>query len=146
MGTFTRGRLAVIPAILLGLVTACGSDETAAPPDHTPVTYNLIINEVPGTEPYAIAAGETSHIRIKFFNAAGEDLDEVEAEHFAGLTFNPGALATVERTTGTHYQFDVTTGSTPASGVLVVSFGHDEGADEVSFDPAAVNVTGGGQN
>jgi hypothetical protein len=146
VSTFTRGRLAVIPAILLGLVTACGSDETAAPPDHTPVTYNLIINNIPVTEPYTLPAGQTVPVRIKFFNAAGEDLDDVEAEHFGALTFNPTSLATVQRLTGTHYQFDVTAGSVPGSGVLIVSFGHGEDADEVSFDPATVNVTGGGQN
>jgi hypothetical protein len=30
-----------------------------------------------------------------FFNAASEDLDAVEGEHFAGLTFTPASLATV---------------------------------------------------
>jgi hypothetical protein len=48
--------------------------------------------------------------------------------------------------TGTHYQFNVTAGSVPGSGVLIVSFGHGEDADEVSFDPATVSVAGGGQN
>jgi hypothetical protein len=34
-------------------------------------------------------------VRIRFFNAASEDLDAVEGEHFAGLTFTPASLATV---------------------------------------------------
>ena len=146
MSTSACRRLAALSVVVLGLVAGCGSDETAPAPDHTPTSYNLIINNVPVTEPYSLAAGQTSHIRIKFFNAAGEDLDAIEAEHFGGLTFNPGSLATVQRTTGFHYQFDVTASTVPGSGVLLVGFGHSEDADEVSFDPAAVNVVGGGQN
>jgi hypothetical protein len=38
-----------------------------------------------------------------------------------------------------HYQFDVT-GGTSGSGTVQVSFGHDEQADETSFDPVAATV------
>jgi hypothetical protein len=136
-------RLSVGPALLVLMGTGCGSDEQAAPPDHTPTTYNLEIEGVPVTEPYSIPTGQTVRVRIKFFNEAGEDLDDVEAEHFAGLSFSPSDLVTVERVSDRHYQFDVT-GGTPAGGTLRVGFGHDEAADETVFDPAQVNVTGGG--
>jgi hypothetical protein len=38
-----------------------------------------------------------------------------------------------------NYQFDVTAGPGEA-GTVQVSFGHDEAADEHSFDPVAVTV------
>jgi hypothetical protein len=143
----TRALLAVLPlAMAGGLLFACGSDETAAPPDHTPTTYSLIINGVPQEAPYSIQASHQVVVQIKFFNAAGEDLDAVEAEHFGGLSLNPTSLGTVTPLTDHHYQFNLTTSATPGSGTLTVSFGHDEAADEVTFDPAPFTVTGGGQN
>ena len=69
-------------------------------------------------------------------NAAGEDLDDVEAEHFGGLTFSPASLATVARVADHHFQFDVT-GGTPGTGTVQVSYGHDEAADEITFDAGA---------
>src|SRR3954466_5592889 len=91
----------------LFLAAACGSDETAPVEDHTPASYNLIVNDVPQTTPYVLTAGQTSRIQIKFFNAAGDDLDNVEAEHFGRLTFSPTSLATSTRPSSGHFQFDV---------------------------------------
>jgi hypothetical protein len=143
----TRTLLAALPlAMAGGLLSACGSDETAAPPDHTPTTYSLIINSVPKEAPYSVQASHQVVVQIKFFNAAGEDLDAVEAEHFGGLSLNPTDLGTVTRVTDHHYQFNVITSATPGSGTLTVSFGHDEAADEVAFDPAPISITGAGQN
>jgi hypothetical protein len=99
------------------------------------------VNDNPVTAPYTFAAGVTLRVRVKFFNAAQEDLDDVEAGHFGGLSFNPASLATAVRLADHHYQFDVT-GGTAGSGTLQVSFGHDEMADEHTFDPVAVTVTG----
>ena len=39
----------------------------------------------------------------------------------------------------THYRFDVT-GNITGGGTLQVSYGHDEQADETSFDPVPVTV------
>src|SRR4051794_41433219 len=73
----------------LFLAAACGSDETAPVEDHTPASYNLIVNDVPQTSPYVLTAGETSRIQIKIFNAAGDDLHKIEAEHLCGPALNP---------------------------------------------------------
>ena len=143
----TRTLVAALPlAMAGGLLSACGSDQTAPPPDHTPTSYNLIINSVPKAAPYSVQASHQVVVQIKFFNAEGEDLDAVEAEHFGGLSLNPTDLGTVTRVTDHHYQFNVITSATPGSGTLTVRFGHDESADEVAFDPAPISITGAGQN
>jgi hypothetical protein len=133
-------RLFAVAAV--GLVAACGGDETQPAGEHTPATYNLIVNDVPQTEPYVLTAGQSSRVQIKFFTARGEDLDEVEAEHFGGLSFNPSSLAIVTRLADHHYQFDVTPEAV-GGGTLQVGFGHDDAANEKVFPPAAVNVMGG---
>ena len=133
--------LSLVGALLLA--AACGSDETAPAEDHTPATYNLIIDDVPQTAPYVLTADQTSRVQIKFFNAAGEDLDDVEAEHFGGLSFSPITLATATRLADRHFQFDVTA-SHVGSGTLQVGYGHDDAADEKIFDPVALTVTSSG--
>jgi hypothetical protein len=134
--------------VLLALATGCGggSDSTAPAADHTPTTYSLIVNGIPKTAPYTLTTKQQVTVQIKFFNAAGEDLDAVEAEHFGGLTLNPDGLGTVTRVTDHHYQFIVVASPTPVSGTLTVRFGHDESANEVSFDPAPLGVIVAGQN
>ena len=136
--------MGVAPFVILA--AACGSDETAPPADdHTPVSYTVLINDTPAIAPYTFTTGETVRVRLKFLNAAAEDLDAVEDTHFAGLTFNPPSLATVTRVTDQHYQFDVSAAAA-ASGTLQVGFGHDELADETTFQSADVVVdpAGGG--
>jgi hypothetical protein len=132
----------LLPLVVLAPVAAACSD-TEAPPahDHTPVSYTIQVNDLPVTEPYTFASGQTVRVRIKFFNAAQEDLDEVESSHFAGLTIEPPSLATAVRVAGHNYQFDVTGGSS-GTGTLQVGYGHSEQADEHTFDPVAVTVTG----
>jgi hypothetical protein len=132
-------------AALAGMLAACSDDETPplSPEDHTPRSYSILVNEVPATEPYTFSSGQTDRVRIKFFNAAQEDLDDVESGHFAGLTFDPASLATAVRVADHNYQFDVTGGSA-GTGTLQVGYGHDEQADEHTFDPVAVTVTGDG--
>jgi hypothetical protein len=145
----TRKPAVIFLFVLLALAAACGGggDATApAPPDNTPTTYSLIVDGIPKTAPYSLATKQQVTVRIKFFNAGGEDLDAVEAEHFGGLTLNPASLGTVTRVTDHHYQFLVASSPTPVSGTLTVSFGHDEPADEVSFDPAPLEVVLAGQN
>lgn len=131
-----------MPATLsLALVAGCGDTEAPSLTDHTPVTYNLLVNNVAVTAPYTFTAGQTARVRIRVFNAEQQDLDPAEGEHFGGLTFSPASLATVARVAGHNYQFDVT-GGTAGTGTLQISYGHEELADEVTFDPAAVTVTG----
>ena len=99
------------------------------------------MNDIEVQTPYTFTAGEAVRVRIKFFNAAQTDLHDIEAEHFGKVVFEPASLATVASVSGHHYQFDIT-GSTAGTGTLLVSYGHDEAADEVTFDPEAVVVTG----
>jgi hypothetical protein len=144
--TLTRRALGLPLTLVTVLAAACGSEETQAADDHTPTTYNVVINEISATAPYNFTVGQTVRVRLKLFNVAGEDLDAVEAEHFAAISFDPSDLVTVARAPGHNYQFDVT-GNTAGSGTMLVTYGHDEQADEVTLDPAEVNVAGtGGPN
>ena len=143
MTTFTRPIFPAISLTLLAAAAACGGDQTAPVEDHTPTRYNVLFNEIAATSPYSFVVGQTVRLRLKLFNAAGEDLDHVEAEHFANLTFNPTDLVTVARVPGHNFQFDVT-GATAGTGTLVVSFGHDSLADETSFPSQPVNVDAAG--
>jgi hypothetical protein len=130
-------RLAACAA--LPLAVACGGDEKQAPEDHTPVSYTMVVAGTETVPPLTLTEGQTVRVRLKFFNAAHEDLDDVESAHFGGLVFEPAALATVARVSDHHYQFDVT-GGTPGTGTMQVSYGHDEEADEHTFDPVAATV------
>jgi hypothetical protein len=130
-------RLAACAA--LPLAVACGGDETQATEDHTPVSYTILVDGTEPSLPLTLTAGQTVRVRLKFFNAADEDLDDVEASHFGGLTFDPASLVTVARVTDHNYQFDVT-GGTPGTGTVQVSYGHDEAADEHTFEPVAATV------
>jgi hypothetical protein len=141
-----RSLLILVPAAIAAIGTACGGgDELQSNEDHTPVSYSVLIDDLPVSVPYTFVAGETARVRIKFFNAAGEDLDSEEAGHFARLTFDPVTLATAVRLDDHHYQFNVT-GGTAGTGTVQVGYGHDDFADETVFDPVPVSVTtsGGG--
>ncbi|MEA2725208.1 MAG: hypothetical protein QOH59_2979 [Gemmatimonadales bacterium] len=140
MKTIARTVVWFLPATLgLSLGAGCGSTEAPTLTDHAAVTYDLMVNGTPVTAPYAFIAGQTVRVRIRFFNAEQQDLDAVEGEHFGGLTFDPASLATVARVVGHNFQFDVT-GGTPGTGTLQVGYGHDDLADEVTFDPEAATV------
>jgi hypothetical protein len=131
-------RFAVCAA--LTLFAACGSDETQATDDHTPVSFTVLVDDVPASSPLTLPSGQTVRVRLKFVNAAGEDLDDVEGSHFAGLTFSPTSLATAVRVTDHNFQFDVT-GGTPGTGTVQVGYGHDAQADEHTFPAAPMTVT-----
>jgi hypothetical protein len=127
-------RLAACTA--LPLAVACDSNETQPNEDHTPVTYTIFVDGVETAPPLTLAGGQTVRVRLTFFNAADEDLDDVESSHSGGLAFEPASLAAVAPVTGHNYQFDVT-GGTPGSGTVQVGYGHDEDADEHTFEPVA---------
>ena len=130
-----------LAAFGIATVAACGTTEAPPLTDHAAATYNLLVNDLEVSAAYTFTAGQTVRVRIKFFNAGQQDLDPVEGTHFGGLTFSPPSLATVTRVAGHNFQFDVT-GGTAGTGTLQVGYGHDELADEVTFDPATVNVAG----
>ncbi len=131
----TRTALLFASLALVG----CGSSEDPAD-DHDPTRFTVLLNGVQASAPYTFAAGTTTHVQLKFYNAADEDLDDVESEHFASIAFSPSTLATVTAVAAHHYQFDVT-GGTAGSGTMTIGFGHDAQADEHSFDNISVTVT-----
>jgi hypothetical protein len=143
----TRNPAVIFLFVLLALAAACGGSDAPAPAaDHTPTSYHVLFNEIPASPPYTFTVGQKVRVRLKLFNAAGDDLDPVEAEHFAGLSFSPAGLVTVTRVAGHTYQFDVT-GVNAGAGTLQVGFGHDEQAKETTFPTADVNVVSrGGPN
>jgi hypothetical protein len=134
--TYFKTGLLVMTAFL---ATACGDNEAPPAEDHRPESYSILVNDVLASPPYIFTSGETVRVRIKFFNAAREDLDEVEDSHYGGLRFEPGSRATVARVADHNYQFDVT-GASAGTGTLQVSYGHDAAADEYTFPEEAVTI------
>jgi hypothetical protein len=132
-------------AVSVALLAGCGGDETQPSDDHTPASYSISVNGTAVSAPYTFSAGEQVLVRIQFLNAAGENLDDVESSHFAGLTFQPTSLATAVLRADHHFQFDVT-GNAEGSGTLTVRFGHSAAADEKSFPAAAATVSGSPPN
>jgi hypothetical protein len=130
-----------LPALLLtGVLAACSNNESpSGTEDHTPTRYTVLVNGTEAQPPFALVEGQAVTVQLKFFNAADEDLDVVEGEHFGGLTFSPANLATVTRDPDHNYRFTVT-GETQGAGTVQVSFGHDEMADETTFTPVPVTV------
>jgi hypothetical protein len=132
-------KVSLLPAAVLALAVGCGGDETAATEDHVPVEYIVFVDGTEVTAPYNLVVGETARVQIQFFNEAGDNLDDVEDSHFAGLTFDPPSIATVTRVPDHNYQFDVT-GNTVGAALVTISYGHEENADEIILDDVPVNV------
>ena len=126
------------------LAPACSDNEAPPAEDHVPESYGILIDDVLASPPYVFTSGQTVRVQLKFFNAAQEDLDEVEDTHYAGLTFDPSSRATVVRVADHNYQFDVT-GANAGTGTLQVSYGHSAAADEHIFpeEPVTVNPNQG---
>jgi hypothetical protein len=130
-----------VPAFVLGgVLAACSGDESpAGTEDHTPATYSVLVNGTEMQPPLTFGAGQTATVQLKFFNAEDEDLDIIEDTHFGGLSFDPATLATATPDQTHNYRFTVT-GGTPGTGTVQVSHGHDQAADETTFDPVPVTV------
>lgn len=130
-----------VPGLLLAvIIPGCGGDETpSGTEDHTPVRYSVLVNGTETQPPFTFTQAQSVTVQLKFFNAEDEDLDIVEDEHFTRLSFVPLTLALAARDPDHHYRFTVT-GNITGNGTLQVSYGHDEQADETSFDPVPVTV------
>jgi hypothetical protein len=138
--TLHRALLGLSAATAVIFLHACGSDEPSGTgDDHTPVSYTVLVDSNEAHAPFTLESGQTYRVQLKFVNAGGDDLDDIEGEHFAGLVFNPASLASATRDTDHHYRFSMT-GGTVGTGTVQVSFGHDEAADETSFDPVALTI------
>ena len=81
---------------------------------------------------------------LVFERLEGRCLDELIAEHFTSLTFDPGTFATVTSVTDAKFQRDVLVNADPgATSQLTVGYGHDEAADTQSFGPFTVTASEG---
>lgn len=127
-------------------LSACS--DTEAPAGHsTPESVKLFDaethTELP--QPYALPSGTTTRVEVHYYDADGEDInDELIAEHFTSLTFDPGTFATVTSVTDAKFQRDVLVNADPgATSQLTVGYGHDEAADSQSFGPFTVTASEG---
>ena len=131
----------VLPAAVLlsgALAAACSNGNEPPAADHDPVRYTATVNGVLMTDDtLRLTAGATDTVQVSFFNAADDNLDDVEAQHYSGLAFTPATGLTATREAAHHYrQVIVNTLGAGVAGDLAVGFGHDTLADEHSF-PAA---------
>jgi hypothetical protein len=127
-------------AILLAALAfaACGEDETGPEEVHTPDDAALFVNGTDVSDGLVLPAGEVVRVEVRFLHD-GEVITGIEGEHHAGLTFTPGTLASAASVADHNFQKDVT-GSAPGDGTVMVGYGHDEDADELSFGPYDVTV------
>lgn len=129
-------RTLLLSALSLGAILAgsgCNSDESTKETDeHDPTRVVFIVaGDTLTGDSLFIPAGQTVLVRGIFFNAADENLDDVEGEHWSKLSFDPGTLATAVVDVDHHFQHEVTVnGAANAKGIVDVGFGHDELADE----------------
>jgi hypothetical protein len=128
-------------AILLAVLAfaACGDDETAPEEGHAPDDAALFVNGTDVSDGLVLPAGEVVRVEVRFLHE-GEVITGIEGEHHAGLRFTPATLAIVASVTDHNFQKDVTGQAEPGAGSVMVGYGHDEAADELSFGPFDVTV------
>lgn len=139
----TRGRIGFFGlAVGVAAMAGCSSDETMAAEDHDPVSVTLSVDGVTNPDgKLHLPEGQTVTVRATFLNAAGDNLDDIEGEHFSLLTFDPAGLATPTMDPNAHYSHEVVvTAAASATGTVMVAFGHDALADEHSLGPIDVVV------
>ena len=142
----SRSLKLVLVATAFAFTLAACSD-TEAPAGHgTPESVKLFDaethTELP--QPYSLVSGATTRVEVHYFDADGDDIsNELIAEHFTSLTFDPGTFATVSSVTDAKFQRDVlVSAAIGGTAALTVGYGHDEAADSRSFGPFTVTATG----
>jgi hypothetical protein len=132
----------VVPMLMLGFALgACSSDEAAAPQEnHTPASAKLFVNDVDETADLTLAAGAVTRVVVTFYAEDGDEITGIEADHYAALTFTPGTLATAVEDPDAHFAFDVTAQGAAGTGTVIVGWGHDAAADDLTFGPFDVTV------
>jgi hypothetical protein len=137
MPRFAFRSVAVFLAALA--LAGCDDDEIAPEEGHTPDDAALFVDGTEVTDGLVLPAGEAVRVEVRFLHE-GEVITGIEGEHHASLTFAPSTLATVGSVADHNFQKDVTAQAAPGAGTVVVGYGHDEDADELSFDPIPVTV------
>ena len=137
----TRFTLRSTTALLAALAfAACDDDETGPEEGHTPVGAALFVDGVDRSDELLLPAGGTVRVEVRFLDDEGEVITGIEDEHHAGLTLTPATLGTVASVTDQNFQKDVTAQATPGTGTVMVGYGHEDDADELSFGPFDVTV------
>ena len=141
---FTRRRLTrlLVPSALFALValTGCSEDEAAAPHDHTPASAKLFVNDVDVSADLLLEAGVVTRVEVRFYNDDDDEILGTELDHYAALHFTAGALATPVMLVDNHFAFDVTAQAGAGTGTVLVGWGHEAAADDLSFGPFPVTV------
>ena len=120
---------------LAGLSLACSNSEAPAE-DHDPTTFTITVNNVVMTDDtIRLTLDATDTVHFTFYNAANDNLDDVEGQHYSLLTFSPATGITEVVDPAHHYRSAVTvTGiASGTAGDVTLGFGHDALADEHSF-------------
>ena len=143
--TTIRRRLSLGAVALLvtmvGILTACSSDETTAPETgHTPASVKLFVNDVDVTADLVLAADATTRVEVRFYDDHGDLITGIEEHHHTAMTFTPSTLAVAASVPDHNFQLDVTAQSTSGAGTVMVGYGHDAAADELTFGPFTVTV------
>ena len=135
-------------AVLAGLlvITACtDSNETPPEESHTPASAALVVDGTAAGDPILLIAGTAQAVEVKFYHDDGDEITDIEADHFARITFSPTTLATVADVPNQHFHKTVTGGAELGSGTVTIGYGHDEAADQLTFGPFAVTVVAAAQ-
>lgn len=125
-------RLLPLGLILGGaIVAACNSDESTGNSKHLPNRATLVVNGSPmNDDTLRIPFNTPAAVRILFYDN-NHNLDDVELDHYSGLTFSPSTGMTVTPDAAHPYRHSVTATAAPGTiGGLDVGFGHDAAADE----------------
>ena len=132
----------LLPSALLAVVSlgACSDDEAAAPHDHTPASAKLFVNDGDVSAGLLLEAGAVTPVEVRFYAEDGDEILGTELDHFAALNFTPGALATPVMLVDNHYAFDVTAQAGAGAGTVLVGWGHEATADDLSFGPFPLPV------
>jgi hypothetical protein len=133
-------RAGTILIAALAAATACGGEETAPENHAEPASAKLFVQDTEVTPSLTLMAGQTVRIEVRYYADDGDLITGLEIEHYAGLTFSPATLATTAAVSGQRFFLDVTAQATPGTGTVMVGWGHDELADELSFGPFDVTV------
>lgn len=130
------------PSALLATIAlaGCGEDEAAAPHDHTPASAKLFVNDVDVSTDLLLVAGTVTRVEVRFYHDDGDEILGTELDHYAALTFTPGALGTPVMLVDNHFAFDVTAQAGAGTGTVLVGWGHEAAADDLSFGPFPVTV------
>lgn len=137
----SMARLAIAPMMALALTLGGCSDEAVAPEEsHTPASVKLFVNDVDVTANLVLGTNEVTRVEVRYYAADGDLITGIEDHHHTALVFDPVTLATTENVVDFNFRKDVTGQATAGTGTVMVGYGHEAAADELTFGPFPVSV------